>query len=88
MEVAQSSLGDDQGEKRLLYEDLGVREGWMIDVTNVRLLAFERAADGSRRIQTSIVLPGLDLALVQRTLAQTRQMDHGKVSAWLLQQLQ
>ncbi|MDJ0800896.1 MAG: Uma2 family endonuclease [Calothrix sp. MO_167.B12] len=40
IEVANTSLADDQGEKRLLYEDLGVGEYWILDVRNVRIIAF------------------------------------------------
>lgn len=40
IEIANSSLSDDQGEKRLLYEDLQVKEYWIFDVKNVRVLAF------------------------------------------------
>lgn len=88
IEVANTSLPDDQGEKRLLYEELGVAEYWVIDVRKVRVIAFSIAEKGSRRIAESQVLPGLAISLLEEALQRTRQMNHGKVSTWLLTQFQ
>ncbi len=43
IEIANTSLADDQGEKRLLYEDLEVAEYWIVDVRNVQIIAFAMA---------------------------------------------
>ena len=88
IEVAKTSLSDDKGEKRLLYEDLGVDEYWIVDVNNVRIIAFAIEKGGSRRITESQVLPGLAISLLEEALRRTRQMNHGKVSTWLLAQFQ
>ncbi|MGK7923837.1 MAG: Uma2 family endonuclease [Spirulina sp.] len=88
VEIAKSSLSDDKGEKRLLYEDLEVQEYWIIDVKNVKIIAFTIEKEGSYRIKTSAVLPNLDIALLEEALRRTRQTNHGKVSAWLLEQWQ
>lgn len=88
IEIAYSSLADDQGEKRLLYEALGVREYWIIDVQKAQILAFEIENLGSRKIEQSQVLPGLEMSLLEEALTKSRQINHGKVSAWLLSQWQ
>jgi len=87
IEVADSSLADDKGEKRLLYEALGVREYWIIDVQNAQILAFTIQNRGSYRIEQSQVLAGLNLAVLEEALRRSRKMNHGKVSAWLISQL-
>jgi Uma2 family endonuclease len=88
IEVANTSLADDKGEKRLLYEDLGVTEYWIVDVQNVQIIAFAIENGGSRRIPESQVLPGLAISLLNDALRRTRQMNQGQVCAWLLTQFQ
>ena len=88
IEVANTSLADDKGEKRLLYEDLGVKEYWIVDVQNVQVIALVIENCGSRRISESLVLPGLEVALLNNALRRTRQMNQGQVCAWLLSEFQ
>src|SRR6476646_3879132 len=88
IEIADSSLNDDLGQKRLLYEDLAVPEYWVVDVENRQILAFEIAGGGSRRIVESKVLPGLAIAVLRQALEMSRQMDQAQVGAWLLSQFQ
>jgi Uma2 family endonuclease len=90
IEVANTSLDDDLGNKRILYEDLKVEEYWVIDVQNAQVIAFtiEQKNQGSYRIDESQVLPGLAISLLTQALARTRQIPHSEVSAWLLAQFQ
>ncbi|WP_017651099.1 Uma2 family endonuclease [Fortiea contorta] len=88
IEVASTSLADDKGEKRLLYEELGVDEYWIIDVQNVQVIAFAMENGGSRRITQSQVLPGLAISLLEEAFRRTRQMNQSQVVAWLLAQFQ
>lgn len=88
IEVANTSLADDKGEKRLLYEELGVDEYWILDVQNVQLIAFAMENGGSRRIYQSHVLPGLDISLLEEAFRRTRQMNQSQVITWLLSQFQ
>ncbi|MBD1844976.1 Uma2 family endonuclease [Cyanobacteria bacterium FACHB-63] len=84
IEIANTSLSDDQGEKRLLYEDLQVKEYWIFDVRSARILAFAIENQGSRRITESLVLPTLPIALLQEALQRSRQQNQSQVGAWLL----
>lgn len=88
IEVANTSLSDDKGDKRLLYEELGVAEYWIIAGQNVEVISFAMENGGSRRITQSQVLSGLAISLLEEAFRRTRQMNHGKVSAWLLSQFQ
>ena len=49
VEIAATSLSDDLGEKRLLYESLNVQEYWVVDVNEAQVTAFAIAK--SRRWQ-------------------------------------
>ena len=88
IEVANTSLADDKGEKRLMYEEMGVQEYWIVDVQNVLVIAFAIENGGSKRISQSQLLPGLSISLLNEAFQQTRQMDQGQVYAWLLAQFQ
>lgn len=88
IEVAKTSLLDDLGTKRALYEELGVDEYWVLDVRNAQILAYAIADQGSRRIQESQVLPGLEIAVVEAALQRSRATDQSQVGAWLMTQFQ
>ncbi|MBA2748521.1 MAG: Uma2 family endonuclease [Tatlockia sp.] len=85
IEIADTSLSDDLGQKRLLYEDLAVAEYWVVDVKKARITAFKILPNsGSQRISESVVLPGLDFALLEAGLQRSRQTNHTSVAAWFL----
>ncbi|WP_414587291.1 Uma2 family endonuclease [Scytonema sp. PCC 10023] len=81
IEVANTSVADDKGDKRLLYEELGVGEYWIIDVQNVQVIAFAVENGGSRKISQSQVLPGLAISLLEEAFRRTREMNHGRASS-------
>ncbi len=85
IEIADSSLADDLGQKRLIYEDLAIPEYWVIDVKKARITAFKIVSNGgSQRISESVVLLGLDFALLEEGLQRSRQTAHTSVAAWFL----
>ncbi len=86
VEMAASSLSDDLGEKRLLYEQMNVQEYWIVDVNRVEVTAFAVADAGSKQVETSQVLPGLTMDLVKETLERSRSEEHGAITRWILSQ--
>lgn len=86
IEIASTTLMDDLGQKRLLYERLGVQEYWVVDVQNIIVFAFAVAAGGSRQIQVSQVLPGLTVETIEAALHQSQTTDDTEVNRWLMQQ--
>ena len=88
IEIADSSLADYKGEKRLQYEDLKVVEYWIWDVKNIELIAFNITETGSGRITESQVLPGLKFSVLKEALRRSRYTDQSQVGAWLLSQFQ
>jgi Uma2 family endonuclease len=88
IEIGDSSLADDLGRKRLMYEQLNIAEYWVVDVQGEQVIAFAVADGGSRRMQESQVLPGLKISLLEEALQRSRQTDQSQVVAWLLAQFQ
>jgi Uma2 family endonuclease len=83
IEIAVTSLADDLGIKRLLYEELGVREYWVVDVQNAQIIALEMiATNGSQRIRESKLLPGLEMLLLEEGLQRSREVDNTEVGNW------
>ncbi len=85
IEIASTTLNDDLGRKRLLYERLGVQEYWVVDVAAAEVIAFAVRDGGSRQIQMSGILAGLDLAIVQEALQRNQTEEDGAINRWLLQ---
>lgn len=85
IEIASTSLNDDLGRKRLLYEQVGVREYWVVDVKASQAIAFDIPERGrSGRIQVSQVLPGLKLAVVEEALKRSKSEDTSEIDRWLI----
>jgi Uma2 family endonuclease len=88
IEIAKTSLLDDLGTKRSLYEDLNVSEYWVVDVQNAQIIAYSIAEQGSKRIQVSQVLPGLAMSILEEALRRSREMNQSQVGSWLIRQFQ
>ncbi|MBR8830369.1 MAG: hypothetical protein N5P05_003464 [Chroococcopsis gigantea SAG 12.99] len=88
IEIAKTSLPDDLGEKRLLYEEFGVKEYWVVNVSTGEIIAFKIDNGGSRRIGESSVLQGLSMKILEEALRRARESTHTEVSMWLMDTFQ
>jgi Uma2 family endonuclease len=72
IEIASTTLSDDLGQKRFLYERLGVKEHWVIDVEAATVITFNISNGGSRQIQCSEVLLELSISVIEEALRRSR----------------
>jgi len=94
IEISNTTLEDDLGAKRLLYEEMGVSEYWVVDVQNSQVYAFEIVVGGaspseyrgSKRIDTSIVLSELSIETITTALTLSKEQDQSQVGQWLMSQ--
>ncbi len=86
IEISSSTFQDDLGRKRLLYEQLGTQEYWVVDVQEVKIIALEMLENGgSRQITESKLLGGLAIADLEEALIISREKSQSAVGAWILQ---
>ena len=84
VEVGASSLSDDLGRKRIMYERLGVQEYWVVDVEGRKVVAFSIDSGRSGQIWVSAVLPGLEMDLIEEALRRSQTENDGAIAQWLL----
>jgi Uma2 family endonuclease len=84
IEIAASSLEDDKDRKLKLYQRMGVREYWVVDVSKGEVIAVALSATAADVIAASRVLPGLEIAIVEAALKRSKTEDDGAISRWLL----
>jgi Uma2 family endonuclease len=88
IEISNTTLEDDLGAKRLLYEEMGIAEYWVVDVQNTLIYAFTMIDRGSKRIDNSLVLPGLSIETITTALTLSKEQDQSQVGKWLMDQFQ
>ena len=86
VEIGASSFSDDLGAKRLLYEQLGIEEYWVVNTEARAVIAFAIANNRSGRIETSAVLPNLKMVLVEEALQRSVDQTGTAIAQWLLEQ--
>jgi hypothetical protein len=84
VEISNTTINDDLGTKRLLYEEMGISEYWIVDVQNSQIYAFEMVDRGSKRIDTSLVLPNLSIAILTEALTRSKEFDQSQIGQWLM----
>ena len=88
VEVGASSLSDDLGAKRILYERAGISEYWVVDVKGKKVVAFDMKDERSGQIRISGVLPGLEIDLVEEALRRSQTENDGAIAQWLIKMFQ
>ncbi|PSF31158.1 hypothetical protein C7H19_23140 [Aphanothece hegewaldii CCALA 016] len=88
IEIGSTSFKDDITKKCLMYEQLKVKEYWVIDVKKADIIAFKLETDNTQRINQSLVLPNLSISLLKELLQKTRQMNQSQAIAWFITQIQ
>jgi Uma2 family endonuclease len=63
---------------------MGVSEYWIVDVQNSQIYAFEMVDRGSKRIDTSLVLPNLSIAILTEALTRSKEFDQSQIGQWLM----
>jgi Uma2 family endonuclease len=84
VEIAASSLQDDLNRKQTLYQRLGVKEYWVVNVNASQVIAFSLSAGTATVINSSQALSGLAISLVEVALRRSQSEDDGAISRWLL----
>ena len=88
-EIGDTTLSLDLDEQKRLYASLGIAEYWVIDVKGLRLFAFGLGDNGIyESIETSQVLMGLPIVLLEQTLERLATETNTAAAKWLMQQLQ
>lgn len=85
IEISKTTLLDDLGVKRALYEEIGVSEYWVVDVKKCQIFAYGLGDRGSNQIDTSQVLQGFEFSTLAAALQLSRQTDQSQVGAWLME---
>jgi Uma2 family endonuclease len=88
IEISKTTLLDDLGAKRTLYEEISISEYWVVDVEKAKIFAYQVFEGGSKRIYASQALAGLSMAVLEEALQRSRQTDQTQVGAWLMTQFQ
>lgn len=88
IEISHTTLEDDLGAKRLLYEDLGIPEYWVVDVEGNQIYAFTISDRGSKRVDTSLVLPQLSISVLTDALNRSNELDQAQIGQWLMGKFQ
>jgi Uma2 family endonuclease len=84
-EVADTTLATDLDEMKQLYAALGIAEYWVINVPGKQVVAF-RLVDGKyQQCDTSIVLPGLPIGLLEEALDHLAEGTNISAASWFAQ---
>ena len=73
---------------KVVDEEMGVSEYWVVDVQKSQIYAFEILDRGSKRIDNSLVLPGLSIETITTALNLSKEQDQSQIGKWLMSEFQ
>jgi Uma2 family endonuclease len=85
LETGSTTLSDNLGFKRLLYEQAGVREYWVNDAKAGEVIGFSISEGRSGQIHQSLVLPGLNLSVINEALQRRKTQKDNEINRWLME---
>lgn len=85
LETGSTTLSDDLGFKRLLYEQVGVREYWVNNAKAGEVIGFSISEGRSGQIHQSLVLPGLNLSVINEALQRRQTQKDNEINRWLME---
>ena len=87
-EVSDTTLASDLDEMKQLYAALGIPEYWIINVKEYKVLAFQLQPSGQYHpIETSNVLNGLPISLLEQALNRLTEETNITAASWFMQAL-
>ena len=87
-EVSDTTLAADLDEMKQLYAALGIPEYWVINVKGRQVLAFGLQNNTYQPIETSNILAGLPIALLEQTLDRLTEESNISAAQWFMKTIQ
>jgi Uma2 family endonuclease len=86
-EVADTTLASDLDEMKQIYAALMIPEYWVIDVQGRRMLMFCLVAGKYQEVETSVLMPGVTIALLEETIDRWATGTNISAATWFMQQI-
>ena len=86
-EVADTTLASDLDEMKQIYAALMIPEYWVIDVQGRRVLMFGLVAGKYQEVETSALMPGVTVALLEATITKWVEGTNIAATSWFMKQI-
>ena len=86
-EVADTTLASDLDEMKQIYAALMIPEYWVIDVQGRRVLMFGLVAGKYQEVETSALMPGVTVALLEATITKWVEGTNIAAASWFMKQI-
>ena len=86
-EVADATLASDLDEMKQIYAALMIPEYWVIDMQGRRVLMFGLIAGKYQEVETSALMPGVTVALLEATIDRWVKDTNIAAASWFMKQI-